>query len=327
MPIHMRKNGLKVQNSDGTWVNAGGVASTATEEDVIKNKNDIANMKDESSGILAQAKSYVDSILPTASVANAKTLDGKEISDIVLNEDVDHACASRINIPDNVNVADWLRHNARRGISYITTHENKGQTGLPADYSYFAWYTCDGINIFAKTYDNRYFYLWELNAAGYQWRQIQFTDNIDFQVHADELDADGLKEVNPGIFAYNCHHWKNYPSNHIDAQGTIIDVSFGTSGEYHWSTQYFISPHGSGVWKRNFVSGNISEWERITHHFWSGTTTAKSNTLNFKPSMVMVFSGDFVSVTNGTNGFITITDTGFDFASAPDKAYGVYAFA
>lgn len=36
MPIHMRKNGLKVQNSDGSWVSAGGVASTATEEDVIK---------------------------------------------------------------------------------------------------------------------------------------------------------------------------------------------------------------------------------------------------------------------------------------------------
>ena len=98
-------------------------------------------------------------------------------------------------------------------------------------------------------------------------------------------------------------------------------------GENHWGAQYFISPHTSDVWKRNFWSTNITEWEHITHHFWSGITTAKSNTLNFKPSMVMVFSGDFVSATNASNGFITITNTGFDFVSAPDQVYGVYAFA
>lgn len=81
MPIYMRKNGLKVQNSDGTWVSAGGVASTATEEDVIKNKNDIASMQNETSGILAQAKEYVDGILPTASVANADTVGGLHADD------------------------------------------------------------------------------------------------------------------------------------------------------------------------------------------------------------------------------------------------------
>ncbi len=327
MPIHMRKNGLKVQNSDGTWVNAGGVASTATEEDVIKNKNDIASMKDETSGILAQAKEYVDNILPSASVANASTLAGKGINDLVLNEYIDDAIGSRISIPANVNVAEWLRKNARRGVSYVANEAIQGLTGLPADYPYWSWYTCDGVNIFAKTMDNRFFYLWELNSAGYQWRQIQFTDNIDFQVHSDELDANELKEINPGIFAYSSHHWKNYPSEHADSQGTIIDISYGSSGENHWGAQYFVSPHSSDVWKRYFSAAKMSGWEHITHHFWSGTTTAKSNTLNFKPSMVMVFSGDFVSATNSTNGFITITDTGFDFASAPDKAYGVYAFA
>ena len=321
MPIYMRKNGLKVQNSDGTWVSAGGVASTATEEDVIKNKNDIASMQNETSGILAQAKEYMDNKDDIVS-ANFDAYFNKDgVINTTANADelpYGFACLDASN-PTNPN----------------TFHSTLVTMGLNTNPNYrtqmaFPWMMDDQANLPRIRIEN--------NGVWGNWLNILTDDRADkryanceyinfVNLGDAETNANDLKEISPGIFGYKCIHWKNYPSEHIDTQGTIIDISYGTSGENHWGAQYFISPHTSDVWKRNFWSTTTTEWEHITHHFWSGTTTAKSNTLNFKPSMVMVFSGDFVSATNASNGFITITNTGFDFASAPDKAYGVYAFA
>lgn len=58
-----------------------------------------------------------------------------------------------------------------------------------------------------------------------------------------------------------------------------------------------------------------------------GTTNKQTNTLGFKPSFLIIATGaQTTSCTAASNGFVSITSTGFQFASAPTTTYGYIAF-
>lgn len=87
----------------------------------------------------------------------------------------------------------------------------------------------------------------------------------------------------------------------------------------------------------NFVNAGISSLRvsigghRVFNEgykpYVTGTTNNQTNTLGFKPSFLIIATGSqSSSCTTGSNGFVSITSTGFNFATAPTTTYGYIAF-
>lgn len=108
---------------------------------------------------------------------NADMLDGKHANEFVWAKNITEISNSRIQIPNNVNVGEWLISNAKTGTLYFTNAANTGLTGLPTKANTdWAWYNFDGNNYFAKTVDNKMFYANVVNAFT-GWQEIFTFDN------------------------------------------------------------------------------------------------------------------------------------------------------
>lgn len=68
--------------------------------------------------------------------------------------------------------------------------------------------------------------------------------------------------LNDGI--YYCTNWTDYPSNVLDAQGTIIVTNYSTSNTYPWSHRTFYSPHSPNIWHGFTANGVWYGWKELS---------------------------------------------------------------
>ena len=117
-------------------------------------------------------------ILSVENGGNADTLDGRHASDFVLASTSQQVMNSRIELPNNVNVGEWLVENARIGMAYFRTDGAVGQTNLPGGLNTWMWFSYDGNRYFARawTADNgtTEFVLNNVNGVG-GWKEISYT--------------------------------------------------------------------------------------------------------------------------------------------------------
>lgn len=128
--------------------------------------------------VLEAIKGKIPTSLP-ANGGNADTVGGKSASDFVLALTEAQTVNTRILIPDDVDVVDWLKQNAKIGTVYYRTQYSTGQTNLPPipDIAW-AWFSFDGIRYFCKVmindYSTRDFLLDNVNFIK-GWKEISTT--------------------------------------------------------------------------------------------------------------------------------------------------------
>lgn len=119
----------------------------------------------------------IPSSLP-ANGGNADTVDGRHASEFVLASTSQQVMNSRVELPANVNVGEWLVKNAKIGTQYFRTDGAVGQTNLPGGLNTWMWFSYDGNRCFARawTADNgtTEFVLNNVNAVG-GWKEISTT--------------------------------------------------------------------------------------------------------------------------------------------------------
>ena len=132
--------------------------------------------KSESDAKYAQ-KTDIPSSLP-ANGGNADTVDGKHASDFVSSSTTQQVSNSRVELPNNVNVAEWLVQNAKIGTQYFRTDGAVGQTNLPGGLNTWMWFTYDGNRHFARAWTSAAgtteFILNYVNGIG-GWKEISCT--------------------------------------------------------------------------------------------------------------------------------------------------------
>lgn len=69
-------------------------------------------------------------------------------------------------------------------------------------------------------------------------------------------------DLNDGT--YYCANWTDYPSNAVDAQGTLIVTNYATSNTYPWSHRTFYSPHSPKIWHGFTANGVWFGWNEIS---------------------------------------------------------------
>lgn len=116
-------------------------------------------------------------ILSIENGGNADTVDGKHASDFVLASTLQQVNASRIGIPDNVNVGEWLAENAKIGTLYFCTGYEVGQTNLPGGLRGWMWFSFDGNGYYARVMVSdtatKDFILNKVNNVG-KWKEISY---------------------------------------------------------------------------------------------------------------------------------------------------------
>ena len=127
--------------------------------------------------VLEAIKGKIPTSLP-ANGGNADTVGGKSASDFVLAATEAQTVNTRILIPNNVDVADWLVQNAKIGTLYYRTNYSSGQSNLPLETTNWIWFTFDGNRYFARVmvsdYSTRDFLLDKVNLIG-GWKEISTT--------------------------------------------------------------------------------------------------------------------------------------------------------
>lgn len=126
---------------------------------------------------LEQIKAKFPSSLP-ANGGNADTVGGKSASDFVLALTEAQTVNTRILIPNNVDVVDWLVQNAKIGTLYCRTNYSSGQSNLPLETNNWIWFTYDGNRFLARVMvsdsSTRDFLLDKVNLIG-GWKEISTT--------------------------------------------------------------------------------------------------------------------------------------------------------
>lgn len=117
-------------------------------------------------------------ILSIENGGNADTVDGKHASDFVSSSTTQQVSNSRVELPNNVNVAEWLVQNAKIGTQYFRTDGAVGQTNLPGGLNTWMWFTYDGNRHFARAWTSAAgtteFILNYVNGIG-GWKEISTT--------------------------------------------------------------------------------------------------------------------------------------------------------
>ena len=129
--------------------------------------------------VLEAIKGKMPASLP-ANGGNADTVGGKSASDFVLALTEAQIVNTRILIPDNVDVVDWLIKNAKIGTVYFRTAYSSGQSNLPLGdgNNNWTWFTYDGNRFLARAMvsdsSTREFLLNRVNLIG-GWKEISTT--------------------------------------------------------------------------------------------------------------------------------------------------------
>lgn len=199
--------------------------------------------------VLEQIKAKFPSSLP-ADGGNADTVDGKHAADFVEALTDAQTISTRILIPNDVDVADWLKQNAKIGTVYYRTQYSTGQTNLPPipDIAW-AWFSFDGIRYLCKVmindYSTRDFLLDNVNFIK-GWKEISTTPikSTTFSANADgtgnfNLWALGENKVPISIqldnktfyavpFLYNNQLWLGSTINEVTRQPVTDTAVSGT---------------------------------------------------------------------------------------------------
>lgn len=128
--------------------------------------------------VLEAVKGKIPSSLP-ANGGNAETVGGKSASDFVEALTLSQSANTRVIIPDNVDVTNWLIENAKIGTVYYINQNSQGQTNLPpvANISW-VWFSFDGNRYLARVmindFSTRDFLLDKVNSVG-GWKEISTT--------------------------------------------------------------------------------------------------------------------------------------------------------
>ena len=127
--------------------------------------------------VLEAIKGKMPTSLP-ANGGNADTVGGKSASDFVLAVTEAQTANTRVLIPNDVDVADWLAKNAKSGTLYFRTQDSSGQSNLPLGTNSWAWFMFDGNKYFASVmvsdFSTRDFLLDKVNLIG-GWKEISTT--------------------------------------------------------------------------------------------------------------------------------------------------------
>lgn len=100
--------------------------------------------------VLEAIKGKMPTSLP-ANGGNADTVGGKSASDFVGALTANQIANTRILIPNNVDVVDWLIKNAKIGNLYFVQAGSTGQTNLPPLTGWdWAWFSFDGNRYFCR---------------------------------------------------------------------------------------------------------------------------------------------------------------------------------
>lgn len=111
--------------------------------------------------------------------SNADTLDGLHADEFVEALTNVQIANTRILIPNDVDVVDWLQKNAKIGNLYYRTNYSTGQTNIPPlTGNNWAWFSFDGNRYLARVmtsdYTTRDFLLDYVNLNG-GWKEISTT--------------------------------------------------------------------------------------------------------------------------------------------------------
>ena len=116
-------------------------------------------------------------ILSVENGGNADTLDGRHASEFAMSLTNLQFGSNRIELPDDVNVGEWLVENAKSGNLYFIASKGS-RTNLPNVSADWMWFSYDGNRYFARawTADNgtTEFVLNNVNAVG-GWKEISYT--------------------------------------------------------------------------------------------------------------------------------------------------------
>lgn len=100
--------------------------------------------------VLEAVKDKMPTSLP-ANGGNADTVGGNSASDFVGALTANQIANTRILIPNNVDVVDWLIKNAKIGNLYFVQAGSTGQTNLPPLTGWdWAWFSFDGNRYFCR---------------------------------------------------------------------------------------------------------------------------------------------------------------------------------
>lgn len=119
-----------------------------------------------------------------ANGGNADTVGGKSASDFVGALTSDQIANTRILIPNNVDVVDWLIKNAKIGSIYYLIKDSIGQTNLPPLTGWgWAWFSFDGNRYFCRVM------LSESNTIDY------ILDNVNYFGGWKEISTTPIKKM------------------------------------------------------------------------------------------------------------------------------------
>lgn len=99
---------------------------------------------------------------------NADTVDNLHADDFVNATDFNSH-----QIPNNTDVAAWIRTNGKRYQLYMTNNDNIGLTNVPNGSHDWVWYWFDGINIIAREWSAGRYYICDIINGGFSgWKDI-----------------------------------------------------------------------------------------------------------------------------------------------------------
>ena len=173
----------------------------------------------------------IPSSLP-ANGGNADTLDGRHASEFAVSLTNLQFGSNRIEIPDGVNVGEWLVENAKSGNLYFIA-SRASRTNLPNVSADWMWFSYDGNRYFARAWtgntDTTEFILNTVNSVG-EWKEIYTSDNKPYvtgtasYTYSTEMQTFNVLNFTPSFVIIR--HGQRYSSNGTLIYGTPITNGF-----------------------------------------------------------------------------------------------------
>jgi hypothetical protein len=147
------------------------------------------------------------------STIDTDTVDGLHASDLVRAFNGTEMDNNRILIPNDVHVGNWLVANAEVGMQYYINPDSAGLSGLPDGNVSWAWFIFNGVEYFAKTIEDRLFYMNYINSYN-GWSEIYTSKSKPYVTgrisasYSTEVQNFNCLDFTPSVVI--CHHAEEY---------------------------------------------------------------------------------------------------------------------